>query len=121
MQDVNLDVDATLSVLTQLIVIIGGIAAGFYALKRWIKRTAIDPLTNQVMPNGGRPETTRHVVEEIADNANTIVTRLDELEEGREENRKMIEQAMDTANQALTISTHTSERLDKYMERGING
>lgn len=117
----EVDVGTAMDILTQLVVLIGGLGAivggAGIALKRWIRKTVSEPMQQQMMPNGGRPDTTRSLVEEIAEKSEHIVQRLDTIDHEREADKKLVQEALETANQALTISGHTGDRLDKMIER----
>lgn len=111
----TLDIAAqTVAILVGLSVLIGGMIV---ALKRWIKRTVGEPLMEQVQPNGGRKETTRHLIEELVDKTDQIIARVEEIETAREDDARQVQQALSQAQSALTIATHTGERLDKMLER----
>jgi len=120
----QLDVNDAMDFLTQAVILIGGligvVGAGMYALKRWIRNTVATPterLLEQVEPNGGRKESTRHLIEELVDKTDQIIDRVEEIETQREEDAHTVQRALSQAQSALTIATHTGERLDKMLER----
>ena len=103
-----------MDVATQLVVLIGGLVAivggASIGLKRWVRKAVADPVLEQVQPNGGRQETTRHLVEEIADKTNQLVDRVEEIDQAAQ-------QARSQARSALTIAKETGDRLDRHLER----
>ena len=110
----TLDVDQVVDIATQLVILIGGLIAivggASIGLKRWVRKAVAEPLNEQLQPNGGRQETTRHLVEEIADKTNQLVERVEEIDQATQ-------QARTQAQAALTIAKETGDRLDRHMDR----
>lgn len=79
-------------------------------LKSWIT-SQIAPVQRQVKPNGGPQETTRHLIEQTADETQQTLARLDELVVIGRENREL-------AQSALTLAQAAHERLDRHLESG---
>lgn len=118
----EVDVERAMDFIAQLGVVIGVIGAGFYGLKKWIKKVAVDPMLQQVAPNGGNQDTTRHLVEtmyerqqEFNDTFREHVTASD----GRyKEFDDRINKAMALSVEALSVANHTGTRIDMHLERG---
>jgi hypothetical protein len=113
----------TLKDLGEAVIWLGAIAGAMLAiaallrwtvvkpLKHWLSEQVVAPAkdaADQIKPNGGPQDTTRHLIEQISDHAAELVKRVDELGATAVENR-------DIANAALTLAKSSSERLDMHL------
>lgn len=118
----EVNMDAAMDAGTQLVVIIGGIAAGFYGLKKWIKKTAVDPMLQQVAPNGGMQDTTRHLVETMYERQkefnDTFRDHVTQSDDRYKDLADQVSKATSLSLEALSVANHTGTRIDMHLERG---
>lgn len=115
----------TLRNLGDLIIYAGAVAAAIAAIAIIVRYVAVRPLKTwiteqtrpsrrvleQLQPNGGLQDSTRHLIEQTAQDVAAMNTRLDELTKVGSENREL-------ANAALTLARETSQRLDRHLSTG---
>lgn len=114
----TVDLEQVLGLAVQVSILIAAIAALVVWLKHWVQRQVADPvraLNEQVRPNGGNQDTTRHLVEQIQEGQAEIIDRLDRHDEVGQSNRQLAEQSLGIATEALTISRQISDRLDRHL------
>ena len=90
----TVDLEQTLTFLVQIIIIVGGVGGGYFAIKKWVKAVAKNAkeTARQLETSNG------HTVGELVEDS---AHKLDELTEYGRENRTLIE--------------HVSGRLDAHI------
>ena len=95
----TIDVEQGLSIAVQVVVLLGGLGAFIMWLRRWLRAQVVAPAHRtyeQVAPNGGSNESTRHLIEQTA----ADVAALKKL---GEDNRERATRAEAKADSALTL------------------
>lgn len=104
---------------------VGGIAGALAAIGLLVRYTVVRPLKtwistaaaparqalDQVKPNGGSQESTRHIIENTADQVAGMTSRLETMALSIDHNREI-------AAAALALARETSARLDTHLIRG---
>lgn len=101
---VEVDLAVAVQLALNIVLLIGAIVAGWYGIKRWLQKQVVDPATQtyqQVAPNGGNQESTRHLIEQT-------YSEVSELKDVAWENREI-------ATRAETLAKATSDRLDTHL------
>lgn len=118
----TVDIEQAIGFAVQIGVLIGLIAGGVVWIKRWIKSNVADPITKQISPNGGGSrDTSRHLIETIRSGQMEIIGRLDRHDQIGEENKRLAEQGLKLAGEALAVARDTSARLDRHLSEGHGG
>jgi hypothetical protein len=97
MEDIS--VQDTVAFLAGIAVVLGGVFLAADRAKKWIKQTVGAKLTkmeDQLVPNGGRTESTRHLIEDIHGTLGEMKTRI-------AENREIATRAEIKADTALSL------------------
>lgn len=105
---VTLDVDALLGAGSALVVILGGFAAGYVSLRRWIVRTAhpAQQAADQLRTSNGKT---------VAEHVESAVTQIAAVRSDLSALQQMAVTNRDIATAAQALAKSTSERLDRHL------
>lgn len=101
---VEVDLAVAVQLALNIVLLIGAIVAGWYGIKRWLQKQVVDPATKtyeQVAPNGGNQESTRHLIEETRSDVSDLTSMA-------KENREI-------AVRAEALAKATADRLDTHL------
>lgn len=115
-----IDVKLLLEVLVLIITVVSGTTIAISGLKRWIKYQVADPVKetkNQIQPNGGLQETTRHLIESTSKGVDDINTKLSDVTLITEKHSILIQELANRLDRHLLVDHHTQGDISHETSR----
>jgi hypothetical protein len=107
--EMNVDIKVVLEIVGLLIAVSTGLALGLNNLKRWLRKQVAEPIheaKQQLHPNGGSQETTRHLIESTLTGVDDIKDKLDGVASATDRHEVLIQKLENRIDRHLLMDHH---------------